>query len=85
MGNLIDVYDYMFWGDYNKRISELASLALPESWSFANKSDNSILKNYLKYTFFKLQEEDKVWKQISIVCLILVYLMHIIVRYMFKE
>lgn len=44
MGNLIDVYDYMFWGDYNKRISELASLALPESWSFANKSDNSILK-----------------------------------------
>ena len=59
MGNLIDVYDYMFWGDYNKRINELASLTLPESWSFANKSDNSILKNYLKYTFFKLQEEDK--------------------------
>ena len=53
MGNLIDVYDYMFWGDYNKRINELASLTLPESWSFANKSDNSILKNYLKYTFFK--------------------------------
>ena len=52
MGDLINVYDYMSWGDYNRKINELANLALPESWSFADKTDNSILKNYLKYTFF---------------------------------
>lgn len=56
----IDVYDYMVWGDYNKVISDLADKALSEPWSFDGKSDNSILKNYLKYTFYKLQEENKV-------------------------
>ncbi len=60
MSELINVYDYMSWGDYNKRIAELANIALDEIWSFSNKSDNSILKNYLKYTFYKLQEENKV-------------------------
>lgn len=25
-----DLYNYMIWGDYNKRIEELANLALPE-------------------------------------------------------
>lgn len=56
----IDIYDYMYWGDYNARIKELAEKALPEKWSFDNKNDNYILKNYLKYTFNKLQEEKKV-------------------------
>lgn len=60
MAEFIDIYSYMVWGDYNKRINELASIALDETWSFANKSDNSILKNYLKYTFYKLQEENKI-------------------------
>lgn len=56
----IDIYDYMYWGDYNARIKELAEKALPERWSFENKDDNYILKNYLKYTFKKLQDENKV-------------------------
>lgn len=56
----LDVYNYLFWGDYNKRISDLAGMAINESWSFSGKNDNSILKNYLKYTFYKLQEENKV-------------------------
>lgn len=55
-----DIYDYMYWGDYNARIKELASKAIPETWSFPNKNDYSILKNYLKYTFLKLQEENKI-------------------------
>lgn len=57
---LTDIYNYMLWGDYNKKILELSTLALPESWDFIGKTENSILKNYLKYTFFKLQEENKV-------------------------
>lgn len=56
----IDIYDYMYWGDYNLQIQKLADKALPEMWSFEGKDDNYILKNYLKYTFKKLQEENKV-------------------------
>lgn len=56
----IDIYDYMYWGDYNAKIKELAEKALPEKWSFEDEDDYSILKNYLKYTFNKLQEEDKI-------------------------
>lgn len=57
---LIDIYDYMYWGNYNAQIQKLAEKALPEKWSFDEKNDNYILKNYLKYTFNKLQEENKV-------------------------
>lgn len=56
----MDIYDYMYWGDYNLQIQKLADKALPEKWSFENKNDNYILKNYLKYTFIKLQEENKI-------------------------
>ena len=56
----IDIYDYMYWGDYNLQIQKLADKALKEKWSFEDKDDNYILKNYLKYTFNKLQEEGKV-------------------------
>lgn len=56
----IDIYDYMYWGDYNQQIQKLADKALSEKWSFEGKDDNYILKNYLKYTFKKLQEENKV-------------------------
>ena len=56
----MDIYDYMYWGDYNAQIQTLAAKSLPEKWSFEGKNDNSILKNYLKYTFNKLQDENKV-------------------------
>ena len=29
-----ELYNFMAWGDYNKRMEELAELALPEQWSF---------------------------------------------------
>lgn len=58
--DVIDIYDYMYWGDYNLQIQKLAEKALTEKWSFEDKDDNYILKNYLKYTFNKLQEEGKV-------------------------
>lgn len=57
---LVDIYDYMYWGNYNEQIQVLANKALPEKWSFNGKEDNYILKNYLKYTFNKLQDEGKV-------------------------
>ena len=60
VNNYMDIYDYMYWGDYNAQIQALAEKALPEKWSFEDKEDNSILKNHLKYTFNKLQDEGKV-------------------------
>lgn len=60
VNNYMDIYDYMYWRDYNAQIQALAEKALPEKWSFEDKEDNSILKNYLKYTFNKLQDEGKV-------------------------
>ena len=56
----MDNYDYMYWGDYNAQIQKLADKALPEMWNFEGKHDNLILKNYLKYTFSKLQDEGKI-------------------------
>ncbi len=55
-----ELYNFMFWGDYNKRMEELAAMTLPEPWSFTGKNDNVILKNYLKYTYWKLRKETKV-------------------------
>ena len=56
----MELYDYMYWGNYNAQIQTLAEKALTEKWSFEERNDNSILKNYLKYTFNKLQDEGKV-------------------------
>lgn len=56
-----ELYNFMSWGDYNKRMEELASLALPEQWSFQGRNDFGILKNYMKYTFIKLRKESKVY------------------------
>ena len=66
---IIDIYDYMYWGDYNLQIQKLADKALAEKWSFEDKDDNYILKNYLKYTFNKLQEEGKVIETGYILCI----------------
>lgn len=56
-----ELYNFMSWGDYNKRMEELAAMALPEQWSFQGRSDFGILKNYMKYTFIKLRKESKVF------------------------
>lgn len=55
-----ELYNFMIWGDYNKRMEELSTMALPEQWSFTGKNDYGILKNYLKYTYWKLRKESKV-------------------------
>ena len=56
----MDIYDYIYWGDYNARMQELANKALPEKWSFEDKEDYSILKKYLNKTLERLQYENKI-------------------------
>ena len=55
-----DLYSFFYWGDYNAQMAELAKRAQSEPWSFGNINDYSILKNYMKHTFQKLQSEGKI-------------------------
>lgn len=55
-----DIYDYMYFGDYNAKIEDLAKIAQPEKWDFPDTNNNVILKNYLDHTFRKLFREGKV-------------------------
>lgn len=57
---LVKIYNYIYFGDYNAKIEELAALAQPENWDFEGTTDKPILKNYIDYTFRKLVEENKV-------------------------
>lgn len=54
------LYDFMYMGDYNKNISDLAAMALPETWTLRKDDENGILKRYLSKTFERLQEENKI-------------------------
>lgn len=56
---MIKLTDYIYFGDYNTKIEELAALS-PEQWNFNGQTGNGILKNYLQFTLNKLFEEGKV-------------------------
>lgn len=55
----MEIYDYIYWGDYNKRMDELATLT-NEEWNYGTRTDNHILKKYMRHTYWKLEEEGKV-------------------------
>lgn len=52
------LFDFAYCADYEKKISVLSNIC-PEKWSFGGNSDNKILKNYIEYTFSKVEEENK--------------------------
>lgn len=53
------LFEFAYCGNYVSVLNNLAVLS-PEKWSFGEKSDNSILKNYIEHTFKRLFEEGKV-------------------------
>lgn len=56
-----ELFKFSYFPNYEGSIDYLANrLADPEKWNFGTLSNNSILKNYLEYTFRKLQEEQKI-------------------------
>ena len=55
-----ELFKFAFFLDFGKSIDFLAKLASPEKWDFGSNKNNSILKNYLEYTFRKLQDENKI-------------------------
>lgn len=54
------LYDKIYMKDYNKNISDLATMALPETWTYKSDEDNLILKKYLSKTYERLLEENKI-------------------------
>ena len=54
-----DLYNLIYWGNYDQRIDTLARMT-NENWNFKGMTNNLILKNYLKHTAKKLQEENKI-------------------------
>lgn len=57
---LEDFADIGFWQEFLK---ELAEAALPENWDFRGNRENGryyILKKYIQYTFYRLQQEEKI-------------------------
>lgn len=53
------LFEYAYCGNYSNTIANLAMLA-PEKWSYGDKHDNSILKNYIEHTFRRVYDEGKV-------------------------
>jgi hypothetical protein len=59
----LELFKFAFFPDYNASIAYLAeNLADPEYWDFSDATTRnySILKNYLEFTFRKLQSEKKI-------------------------
>lgn len=60
--------DWAYLGNIDDVLDTLAKTALPERWSFEQdegRSSCSILRNYLLYTFYRLQLEGKVLEDAS--------------------
>lgn len=57
-GHAFEAFAYLKnWSTY---LAELSSKVMPEIWSFVDGRENSILCLYLKYTFYRLQRENKI-------------------------
>lgn len=59
-GEMLERFAYL--GPWQEFLSTLADKALPEKWSFkdAGEGDYTILRQYIKFTFYHLHLEDKV-------------------------
>ncbi|HRM29674.1 MAG TPA: DUF3825 domain-containing protein [Acinetobacter johnsonii] len=57
-----ELFDFALIPKFEDVVAELASLADSEDWDYKNSPSNKlpILSNYLKYTFQRLQEEEKI-------------------------
>ena len=58
-----DLFDLVFIPHIDQRLAELAGMAEPEDWSYRNTPNdhqNPVLYNYLRYTYSRLAEEEKI-------------------------
>lgn len=59
------LFDYAWFVDFHKFIEDLKELAMKEDWDYKNSpiGRNPILENYIKHTFMKVYDENKVLEQ----------------------
>lgn len=61
--NYPQLWEWAYFFDYSGALQELKNLALEEKWYYKQpdpKSPDPILFKYIKYTFYRLQREDKI-------------------------
>ena len=58
----VKLFEYAWFIDFHEAIEDLKSMAMAEDWDYKNSpiGKNPILENYIKHTFVKLYEEQKV-------------------------
>ncbi len=56
------LFDWAYMGNYSDTLNQLKTKALDESWSFGHEQSGkySILDSYLRYTFLRIQRENKI-------------------------
>lgn len=57
------LFEWAYFPEYDNKLEELANLAMDENWNYKHmKSDRPlpILSNYLRYTFVRLEQEEKI-------------------------
>lgn len=59
------LFEYAWFADFHNSIEELKKIAMDEDWDYKKNplGKNPILENYVKHTFVKLYEENKVIEQ----------------------
>ena len=61
----MELFDYAWIPEFYERIKELKGMAMEEEWDYKKHPSGKepILVNYIKHTFMKLCEEEKVYAQ----------------------
>jgi Domain of unknown function (DUF3825) len=57
-----DLFDFAFVRNIDQRLDDLAAMAEPESWDYQSapqERSKPILHNYLRYTYARLAEEER--------------------------
>ena len=59
----VSLFDFAYLGDMQETLRQLADMALPERWDFAETASPGyeILRDYLSLTFLRLEREGKVF------------------------
>lgn len=59
---ILELFDFAFISNYDDRFSKLAELAEKETWDFSDSQNktNAILKNYIQYTFKKIDDDRQI-------------------------
>lgn len=61
----MELFEYVWISNFHDQIEELKALAMREDWDYKSRplGCNPILENYVKHTFMKLKEENKILEQ----------------------